>query len=66
VQPTHILAINTDPENGRNLIKIAEEAMSYFPTGTWNDIEYLGKLSLDHDVKIAMGEDSFGAFFLKG
>ena len=65
VQPIHILTINTDAGNGRDLIKAAEEALSYFPAETWEDIEYLGKLSLEHDFKIAMGEDSFGAFLFE-
>jgi len=37
--------------------------MSYFPAETWDDVECLGKLSQEHDVKIAIGEDSFGARF---
>lgn len=65
VQPIHILTINTDPGNGRDLVKTAEEALSYFPAETWDDIEYLGKLSRKHDAKIAIGEDSCGAFLFE-
>lgn len=65
VQHVHVLTINVDTENERNLIKIAEEARSYFPTETWDDVEYLGRLGLEHDVEMVMGRDSVGAFLFE-
>lgn len=58
----NVLTINGESENEIDLIKIVESAKSYFPSETWDDIRYLGKLSLEHDVKIATNEEFFGAF----
>jgi len=62
----NVLTINGKPENERDLVKIVEDARSYFPMETWDDIIYLGKLSLEHDVKIAKSGESFGAFLFEG
>jgi len=60
-----VLTINGKPENGRDLVKITEDARSYFPTETWDDIRFLGKLSLEHDVKIVTNKQSLGAFLIE-
>lgn len=57
-----VLTINEEPRNEQDLVKIAEDAVRYFPAGTWDDVRYLGKLSLDHDVKVATSEECLGAF----
>ena len=61
----NVLTINGEPENEQDLVKIVENAKSYFPTDTWHDILYLGKLSLEHDVKIAKNGEHFGAFLFE-
>ena len=61
----NVLTINEEPENERDLIKIVEDARKYFPVETWDDIRYLGKLSLEHDIKIAANEELFGAFLFE-
>ncbi len=60
-----VLLINGEPENRRDIIKIVEDASSYFPTETWDDVKYLAKLILEHDVTIATGGESFGAFLFE-
>ena len=65
MQVIDVLTINEEPENEQDMVKIAEDAMRYFPFGTWNDVRYLGKLSLDHDVEITTSEESLGAFLFK-
>jgi predicted Zn-dependent protease len=57
-----VLMINGEAENDRDLVKIAEDARRYFPSETWDEVRYLGKLSLEHDIKIVTGGESFGAF----
>jgi predicted Zn-dependent protease len=57
----NVITINREPKNERDLVKIVEEARRYFPTETWDDVIYLGKLGLEHDVKIATSGESFGA-----
>ena len=60
-----VLTINEEPRNEQDLVKIAEDAIRYFPFGTWNDVRYLGQIILDHDVKVAAGEECFGAFLFR-
>lgn len=60
-----VLTINEEPENEADLVKIVEDAKSYFPSETWNTIHYLGKLSLEHDFNIATSEELFGAFLFE-
>jgi hypothetical protein len=60
-----VLLINGEPANGRDVIKIVEDASCYFPTETWDDVEYLAKLILEHDVTIVTGGESFGAFLFE-
>jgi predicted Zn-dependent protease len=61
----NVLTINGEPGNKRDLVEIVEDAKSYFPSRTWDDIRYIGKLSLEHDVRIAMSEESLGAFLFE-
>lgn len=58
----NVLTINEELKNKRDLVKIVEDARNFFPTETWNDIRYLGKLCLEHDFRIATSEESLGAF----
>ena len=60
-----VLLINGEPKNKRDVIKIVEDASSYFPTETWDDVKYFAKLMLEHDVTIATGGESFGAFLFE-
>jgi len=61
----NVLLINGKPENERDAIKIVEDASNYFPAETWDDVEYVAKLILEHDVTIATGEESCGAFLFE-
>jgi len=61
----NVLTINEEPENERDMVRIVEEAGRYFPTETWSDVRYLGKLNLEHDVKIASNRECFGAFLFE-
>lgn len=61
----NVLTINGELENEIDLVKIVEDAKDYFSPKTWDDIQYLGKLNLKHDVKIAVNEEFFGAFLFK-
>jgi len=65
MQSISILTINREPKNERDLVKIVEKARNYFPTETWDDIMYLGKLRLEHDLNIATSGESFGALLLE-
>lgn len=60
-----VLLINSEPENERDVVSIVEDASSYFPTETWDGVKCLAKLILEHDVTIATGGESFGAFLFE-
>jgi len=60
-----VLTINAELENRQDVVKIAEEAKSYFPTETWDDVRYLGKLSLKYDIKIVANGKHFEAFLFE-
>jgi predicted Zn-dependent protease len=61
----NVLTINGEPENERDLVKIVEDAKTYFPTETWDDVRYLGELCLEHDFKIETSGESSGAFLFE-
>lgn len=65
MQFLNVLTINTEFKNGQHLVKITEDARDYFPTISQDEIHYLGNLSLEHDLKIAMSERNFGAFLFE-
>lgn len=50
----NILTINPKPGDEQDLVKIIEDATGYFPRETWDEIECVGELVLERDVKIAM------------
>lgn len=60
-----VLMINVEPTDGRELIKIVEDGSGYFPTETWDDIECIANLHLNHDITIMTGSESFGAFLFE-
>lgn len=62
MQSIAVLTVSGKPENEKDMVKIVEDASSYFPTDTWDDIKYIGKLRLEHDFKVATSRESYGAF----
>ncbi len=65
MQSISVLTISGEQEDKRDMVKIVEDASSYFPTETWDDIRYVGKLSLKHDFKVATSRESYGAFLFQ-
>ncbi len=47
-----MLTVNEEPKSKDDLLEILWKASEYFPQGTWEGIEYLGKISVMHDLKI--------------
>jgi predicted Zn-dependent protease len=58
-----VLTINK--ESHQDLVKIVEDARKYFPGKAWNDVTYLGRLSLKYDIKIATSKMMKGAFLFE-
>ena len=65
MQSINILTINEKVENETDIIKVIENAKDYFPKETWGTVQYLGKVRLEYDVKIAVNEESLGAFLFE-
>lgn len=65
MQAINVLTISSGPENDRDLVEIIEDARDYFPKKTWDEIRYLEELSLEHDVKIAVGREHSEAFLFE-
>jgi len=61
----NVLSINGEAENERDLIKTVRDAIRYFPKEAWDDIRYIGKIRLEHDIRLATCERSFGAFLFE-
>lgn len=64
MQPICVLTINGEQKN-EEMVRVVEDASGYFPTYIWEDIEYIGKLSLQHDFKVAASGESYGAFLFQ-
>lgn len=62
MQSISVLTISGEQENDKDMVKIVEVASGYFPTQTWEDIGYVGKLSFEHDFKVVTSRESCGAF----
>ncbi len=60
-----VLTISGEPEDKRDMVKIVEDASGYFPTETWDDIIYIGELTLEHDFRVKTKRDSYGAFLFQ-
>lgn len=48
-----------------DLATYIEEATRFFPTQVWDEVEYLGRLMIEHDLKIQTGTKQLGAFAFK-
>jgi hypothetical protein len=62
MQSISVLSIDGDGEGDVDLVRIVEEAEHYFPLEGRNEIKYLGKVSLEHDVKVLVGRQCLGGF----
>ncbi len=61
----NVLTISEESEGWEGLVRIVEAATNFFPSVAWDSVEYVGKISLEHDVKITAKNASFGAFLLE-
>ncbi|MCW4052169.1 MAG: hypothetical protein NWE78_03030 [Candidatus Bathyarchaeota archaeon] len=65
MQPLNILTVSQEPANEKDLANIVDDAKTFFPTEAWYDVRYVGELSLEHDLKIMVGDETCGAFLFK-
>ncbi len=61
----NVLTISGEHENWGDSIRTVEAATNFFPKETWDTIEYVGKIRLEHDVKIITKNESLGAFLFE-
>jgi predicted Zn-dependent protease len=62
VQSINVLTVNAELENAADFVKVVEDAKEYFPKENWQEVRYFGKVSLDYDFRISVGDQTFGAF----
>jgi predicted Zn-dependent protease len=60
-----VLTIGGETKDKRDMVKIVEDASGYFPMKTWDDIRYIGELTLEHDFRVKTSIDSYGAFLFQ-
>ena len=60
-----VLTINEGPRGVEGLLDIVEKAGEYFPRGSWEEIEYLGNLSVERDVRIASNKKLYDALIFE-
>jgi predicted Zn-dependent protease len=65
VQSINVLTIDAELEDKTEPVRIVEEAKGYFPAEAWDEIRYLGKLTLKHDVKILIGQQCLDGFLFE-
>jgi len=64
LQLLDVLTLNQEPRTGEELTGLVREAMRYFPEETWEGVNYLGNLDLEHHVRIEANETPRGAFIV--
>lgn len=57
-----MLTINEELTNKGDLLEIIWGAYDYFPEGFWKDVNYVGNISVKHDLEIKSKEEVYGAF----
>ncbi len=65
MQNIDVLTISSKLENDYDLVKLIQDARDYFPKKTWDEIRYVEELSLERDVKIAVGGEPSEAFLFE-
>ncbi|UCD96371.1 MAG: hypothetical protein JSV35_07770 [Candidatus Bathyarchaeota archaeon] len=66
MEPIGVLAINPETkEQPHDFTKTVQVATSYFPSETWDGIEYLGEINARCDVRILVGKSVHEAFLFR-
>jgi predicted Zn-dependent protease len=66
MEPIGVLAINPETMGQPHYFaKTVQVATSYFPSETWDNIEYLGEIDASCDVKILVGKTVCKAFLFR-
>lgn len=65
MQTLDVLTINEETKSKERLLNLLWEAIKYFPRGIWGNIEYLGNVTVKHDLKIKSKKNIYEAFIFK-
>jgi len=65
MQSINMVTINTDHKVDLDLVRVVEQAKGYFPGEVWDEIRYLGDLTLERDFNISLGRKTLGAFLFE-
>lgn len=65
MQLLDLLTLNEGPRTGEALTEFIRDAMSYFPDESWQGINYLGNIDLEHGIEVRAREEERGAFTVR-
>ena len=60
-----MVTLNKESTNGEGLTQIILDAFRFFPDDTWEGVNYLGNVDIDHHVKIMVKNEQRRAFFVR-
>lgn len=56
------LTINEQRESVEEILEVILRAIEYFPRGLWEEVNYIGNVSMKHDLKVKIKEEVCNAF----
>ncbi len=62
MQSLDVLTINEQKQSGDDLVEVIWRAFSYFPRGIWKEVNYVGNVVLEKDLRIETDKYVSGAF----
>jgi hypothetical protein len=65
LQLLDVLTLNEDPRIGEVLTEFIRDAMSYFPDESWQGLNYLGNIDMEHGLEVRAREEERGAFTVR-
>ncbi|MGD2201281.1 MAG: hypothetical protein PVJ38_06610 [Candidatus Bathyarchaeota archaeon] len=58
------MTVNEGHRDWEELVEIIWGALDYFQEGIWEEVKFLGNVSLEHDMEVSSNEGVHGAFNL--
>lgn len=59
-----MLTVNEAHRSFEDILEIIYRALEYFPRDIWDEIDYLGNLNMECDVRVKFKEATYSAFIL--
>lgn len=59
-----MLTVNEAHKSIEDILGILWKAVEYFPKGLWDEINYIGNIDIEYDMRVKFREITYGAFIL--